>query len=250
MGKNYRQLIPLENLPIIGPRGQRGVKGKTGVVGVPGKPGERGETGLTGAKGERGLTGAKGERGLTGNRGNKGLPGERGKSGERGLTGAKGERGPRGERGPKGKEGKDGKDALKTKVVKDIVASRERSKIILGVKYTDGTDKDITINQKGDVAFVGGSGNTTTSNLPEDTILYLASIAPSTATYQGNKLQTITYSDFQGITNHTKALTYSGNSLTDTQEIFTYSNKTWTIDVTLTYAAGVWQSKSITITKV
>jgi len=63
-------------------------------------------------------------------------------------------------------------------------------------------------------------------------------------------LTSLTYTDFQGITNHTKTLTYTGDELTSTQEVFDYDAVTWTVDITLTYLSGVWQTKNINISKV
>jgi len=95
--------------------------------------------------------------------GKTGLRGEPGKDGRRGLEGPKGPKGPRGEKGPKGKDGRDGKDATDIKVVKDIVAEKQRKKVILTVKYTDKTDKKIVINQSGDISFIGNSGGSGTT---------------------------------------------------------------------------------------
>lgn len=166
MGKNYRQIIPLKELPIIGPRGQRGVKGKSGTSGSKGERGETGERGIQGPiglRGAQGLTGAKGDQGIQGLQGPMGEPGPKGNQGERGERGLEGPRGPKGiqgEKGPKGKDGKDGKDATNIKVVKDIVANKERKKVILTVKYTDGSDNKIVINQSGDISFIGGGTGT------------------------------------------------------------------------------------------
>ena len=78
--------------------------------------------------------------------------------------------------------------------------------------------------------------------------IYLASLADWTATYSGSQLTTLTYSDYEGITNHSKTFTYTGSNLTSTSETFDYNGESWTIAVTLTYSSGKVQTKSTVIT--
>ena len=204
--------------------------------------------GLKGLKGDQGIQGIQGEKGLDGVDGDTGMQGE---AGPRGLRGPQGEQGPKGTRGEHGKDGTDGEDG------RGIVRLQIRSFDLI-VTYTDGQKVNLgrvvgDRGPKGDKGRSGGFvsvGSSSSSTVPEDAILYLASIAPSTATYTGDKITLLTYDAFQNITNHTKTLSYTGDELTSTQEIFDYNGQTWTVDITLAYSAGVWQSKSITINKV
>ncbi len=148
-----------------GPEGHRGSQGERGLPGesVTGPQGERGLKGesVTGPQGERGLKGDKGESGdsVVGPRGSKGKQGEAGKRGERGLRGFKGE---------KGKQGKDAekfsierlskvelsrlKDKLKTTTVSDITLSDSIQEPVLTVKYTDGSEKKLVIDNTSTIA--------------------------------------------------------------------------------------------------
>jgi len=239
---------------IRGPKGERGVRGSVGP---------QGEQGIRGPQGEQGLRGEKGDS-IVGPRGPKGPQGKTGNEGVRGLPGQRGEQGRPGRDGKKGKDFKVRdmsrrdiaflKDTLTTKGVKDIDIKEEASQLVFTITYDDGSKKVEKVAKGGGSTVVvrggGGGGSTPVTGLPEDTILYLASIAPSTGSYTDEKLTLLTYSDFQGITNHTKTLTYTVDELTSTQEVFDYDNRTWTVDITLTYLAGVWQSKNINISKV
>lgn len=242
----------------------RGKDGEQGIQGPQGKQGPQGEQGLQGIRGPQGEQGLRGEKGdsIIGPRGPRGPEGKAGKDGLRGMPGRRGEQGRPGRDGKKGKDFKVRdmskkdiaflKDTLITKGVKDLTIKEEASHLVFTVLYDDGSKKVKKVSKGGgDTVFVGGGGSPApVTALPEDTILYLASIAPSTATYTDDKLTTLTYSDFQGITNHTKTLTYTGDLLTSTQENFDYDGRTWTVDITLTYSSGVWQSKNINISKV
>lgn len=204
----------------------------------------------------RGVNGIDGKDGLDGVIGPQGRQGIQGKQGTSGRDGARGPVGPRGEKGekgdsiqgPQGEAGKDGRGVQKTFIQKGH----------LYIIYTDGSEVNLgrVEGPQGIQGMRGRSGgfvsvgSSSSSTVPEDAILYLASIAPSTATYTGDKITLLTYDSFQKITNHTKTLSYTGDELTSTQEIFDYNGQTWTVDITLTYSAGIWQSKSITINKV
>jgi hypothetical protein len=255
-----------------GAPGVQGDKGDPGAKGDPGKSGKDGKDGKPGSNGRPGKDGKPGRVGKQGARGKQGPPGKQGKPGKPGKTGKQGRKGDRGLRGLKGAPGKDAdmnkltkaaeKVALKkvndvnpvvdVNIIQDARSaqlvltkadgSEEKNDFMLRVSGVNGRYARSKINEL--------SSDSSGGTLSEDTILYLASIAPSTATYTDDKLTTLTYSDFQGITNHTKSLTYTGNELTATQEIFDYDGKTWTVDITLTYSSGVWQSKNINISKV
>lgn len=68
--------------------------------------------------------------------------------------------------------------------------------------------------------------------------------------YTGDQLTSITYADFEGVTNHTKSLTYVGDNLTEIQEIFDYDGNNYTYDVELFYSGNFVSSKTATLTVV
>lgn len=222
VSKSDMESIRLDHIAFI--ESIRGANGKDGADGINGKDGERGRQGL---QGKQGTTG---------------------RDGVRGPAGPQGEKGDKGDsiKGDKGDKGKDGRGI-------DRMYIRRGDLYII---YTDGEEVNLGRVEgqqgiQGPRGFSGGVSTTSgSSSLPEDSILYLASIAPSTATYTGDKITLLTYDDFQDITSHTKTLAYTGDDLTQTVEGFVYDSKTWTVTIDLTYLSGVWQTKSINIVKV
>lgn len=196
------------------------------------------------------LRGADGVNGIDGKDGQNGLDGRNGKDGQHGTNGIDGKDGKDGLNGRDGKDGLNGRGIAGTRL-------DEKNLIII---YDDGFEENVgrVVGEDGRDGLDGMNGGVISasapvqggSTLPEDTILYLASIAPSTATYTGDKITLLTYDDFQDITNHTKTLAYTGDDLTQTVEGFVYDSKTWTVTIDLTYLSGVWQTKSINIVKV
>tara|TARA_R110002020_G_scaffold213427_1_gene420225 strand:+ start:25381 stop:26208 length:828 start_codon:yes stop_codon:yes gene_type:complete len=147
----------------------------------------------------------------------------------------------------------------------DFDISQDQKGLSLNIKKANGEEDSKPFNLSfQNIGRSGGGGGAGTSRRirqleaevdtlqtqNENSVLYFASIAPSTGTYTGDQLTLLTYDDFLGITNHTKELTYTGEELTSTQEIFLYEGTTWTVDITLTYSSGVWQTKNINISKV
>ena len=231
------------------------------VKALKGKDGEDGKNGLNGKPGKDGKNGLNGKSGKDGKNGLNGKPGKDGKNG------IKGKDGKNGKNGLNGKPGKNPSKRELTKAIRDELTTELQKNKIVSVtdvnieQHQSGADLVLNMSDgevrrnKFTLQFSAAAPRKTkiseeSSTLPEDTILYLASIAPSTATYTDDKLTTLTYSDFQGITNHTKTLTYTNDLLTSTQENFDYDGRTWTVDITLTYSSGVWQSKNINISKV
>ena len=251
--KEIKKITPLV-------KGLKGDKGEVGLRGARGIQGEQGPRGAQGLKGEQGERGEQGDS-IIGPRGPKGTQGEVGKRGERGLRGYKGIQGRPGKDAPAisvrelSKQDQNFlKDLIGKKAVADLEIDEKAGSVEFTIKYTDGKFKKKSIEKGGGdtgVFYQREKGTPVIPDvLPEDTILYLASIAPSTGSYTGGKLTSFTYTDFQGITNHTKTLTYTGDELTSTQEVFDYDAVTWTVDITLTYLSGVWQTKNINISKV
>lgn len=215
-----------------------------------------------------GKNGIDGINGLDGKQGIQGIQGPVGKSGNDGKDGKSGRD------GVDGKDGRDGKDGINGRGIERI----ERFARVMRIFYTDGTSQDIPLSTPqgtpDNPGFAGGGQeppvkdiragdnitidenngiftiNANVQSIPEDSILYLASIAPSTATYTGEKITLLTYDDFNNITSHTKTLTYTGNDLTQTVESFVYDSQTWTVTIDLAYSSGVWQSKNVNIVKV
>ncbi len=229
----------------------------TGATLIKGKDGDS-------IKGDPGKS-IKGDKGDPG----KSIKGDPGKS-------IKGNKGDRGLRGLKGKAGKDAKPVDMVKLVKaaeDVASTAIKSfNPIVDVNIEQDSEGAKLLLTKSDGEVVenrfqlrvsSSNGRYTRTKInelekeiesiqvSEDSILYMASIAPSTATYTGELITLLTYDSFSGITNHTKTLGYdTSDQLTTTQEIFDYNSQTWTIDISLTYVNGIWQTKSINIAKV
>ena len=248
------------------------VRGPQGPNGDPGVPGVKGTDGIDG---DHGFDGRDGRDGKDGNHGKPGAIGRSGQDGKNGKDGSKGKPGQKGAPGVHGKKGKDGdigragidsdirnlseidlaflKDNLVGNVVDTFAVNDNDEKTIFTIGYTKAKDQTFEVlkPRPGVVRVSGGvGGNSNNTGEGEGSILYMASIAPSTATYTVDKITLLTYGDFQGITGHTKSLTYTGSELTSTEEVFEYKSQTWTVDVGLIYSAGVWQSKTISISKV
>jgi hypothetical protein len=80
-------------------------------------------------------------------------------------------------------------------------------------------------------------------------VLYLASIAPITSVV-GSPPTSVSYSDFNNITNHTKEITYTSGLPTTVVEEFDYAGETWTVTKVITYNAGVPASTTLTVDRV
>lgn len=96
-------LVPLDGLLSVNPRGVVGPKGEQGEKGDKGDRGEQGPRGEKGTEGQQGPVGAPGRDGADG------LPGRAGRdsnvAGPQGPKGEKGDRGAQGIRGEKGEKG-------------------------------------------------------------------------------------------------------------------------------------------------
>lgn len=79
--------------------------------------------------------------------------------------------------------------------------------------------------------------------------LELASRAGASAyAYTGGKLTSISYSNFRGVTAHSKTLTYTGDNLTASAEAFTYDGNNWLYELAFAYTGGNLSSKTATLT--
>ena len=231
----------------------------------------KGDKGTPGDKGEKGEKGDRGLQGFKGDKGDKGTPGDKGEKGDRGRQGFKGDRGLRGFKGDLGRPGKDGKDGkdgivrtedvlkLKDQLVgthvTDIEIDNTDRDPVLVIKYNNKKDKKLTIKSsvpQGGVLRVGGS--TTIVNQGEGQtdlqVIDESEGGNSSGSYTSSKLTLITFADTDKYTNNTKTLNYTGDELTQTVNVFDYEDQTWTVTRDYTYLAGVWQTKSINITKV
>lgn len=65
--------------------------------------------------------------------------------------------------------------------------------------------------------------------------------------YTNGDLTSISYSDYDGITNNSKTLSYLNGSLDQVQHSFVYSSVTWTITKSFTYTNGVLTGKNTNI---
>lgn len=269
---------------IKGDRGDRGLRGYTGDTGKPfvfadltpaqkeairGAPGQDATDSqvlklLKGLKDQ--LIGPVGEKGTDGkNLVFKDLSPEEVRilKGPRGLKGTDGVRGPIGPSGPEGKRGADGvvdnalvedslkqilpwlrKNKTKTPVI-DIeeIKDLNMGKRYLRVHYANGKSKDVDIT-------VALGVRTVTSNTPavgaatDAQVIHLASTAGASFVYIGNVLDRIDYLDYDGVTSHTKQLTYTSGNLTKTTEIFTYESQVWTVVIDFTYTGDTLTSKT------
>lgn len=66
--------------------------------------------------------------------------------------------------------------------------------------------------------------------------------------YTGDQLTSIAYADFEGVTGHSKTLTYSGDNISSTSESYAYENRDWTYNVSFTYTGNKLTAKSATLT--
>ena len=81
-------------------------------------------------------------------------------------------------------------------------------------------------------------------------ILYLADESPASAyTYTDGDLTSVSYSDYSGITNHTKAITYTSGNISQIVRTFTYDGQTGLVTTDLTYTNDLIATQSITIKK-
>jgi hypothetical protein len=58
-----------------------------------------------------------------------------------------------------------------------------------------------------------------------------------------------TFTNTSNYTNNTKTLTYTGDTITSAQHLFRYESQDWSVNYTYTYATGVWNGVTKTITK-
>ena len=81
----------------------------------------------------------------------------------------------------------------------------------------------------------GADGAGYTPSLEESQIIDTAQQAPiSNIVRDANGISSVTYSDYKGITAHSKTLQRDGQGvLTGTTEVFTYDGETWTLTITL-----------------
>lgn len=75
---------------------------------------------------------------------------------------------------------------------------------------------------------------------PESAIFRDASKRPKVATlnYAGDVLASISFSDGDGYTSHTRTFTYTGITLTGVTESFVFGGSLWTSDKLLGYSSG------------
>jgi hypothetical protein len=84
------------------------------------------------------------------------------------------------------------------------------------------------------------SGFVTSADNPEAKAFRDASKRPKVATlnYTGEVLTSISFSDGDGYTAHTRTLSYTGTTLTGVTESFVFGGSLWTSDKLLGYSSG------------
>ena len=90
----------------------------------------------------------------------------------------------------------------------------------------------------------GEKGDSSTVDATDMQVLGIASKAGGAFTYISGALDLITYADNDGITSHTKQLTYTTGKLTQTTEIFTYESQVWTVVIDFTYTGDTLTAKT------
>jgi len=78
-------------------------------------------------------------------------------------------------------------------------------------------------------------------------VLYIASLAERSSIV-GSPPTSIIYSDYEGITAHSKAVTYTSGQPTLVVETFEYNGDTWTTTKTITYSSGVPTNTTFDVT--
>lgn len=82
-------------------------------------------------------------------------------------------------------------------------------------------------------------------------VLYLADESPASSyAYTDGSLTSVSYSNYSGITNHTKDITYTSGNISQIVRTFTYDGQTWVVTTDLTYSNDLIATKSITINKI
>lgn len=106
--------------------------------------------------------------------------------------------------------------------------------------------KDVVISQQSisvTLSDIVSQGQTVAAETIGDVLELASRAGVNLYDYTGEQLTRIDYTDFEGITNHTKTLTYNGVSLESVSELFTYNGDTWEYDTSFNYNDGKLASK-------